>query len=78
MNYSTEKSMPEAVEKERQFSEFFKNVKAILRQCDIKSTEQKWNTKDYELSTILANAQYNVHDRLADNFDTPGAIDQLS
>jgi cysteinyl-tRNA synthetase len=31
MNYTTEKSMPEAVEKERQFSEFFKNVKAILR-----------------------------------------------
>jgi cysteinyl-tRNA synthetase len=38
MNYKTEKSMPEAVEKERQFSEFFKNVKAILRKCDIKST----------------------------------------
>ena len=35
MNYTTEKSMPEAVEKERQFSEFFKNFKAILRQCNI-------------------------------------------
>jgi hypothetical protein len=31
--------MPEAVEKERQFSEFFKNAKAILRQCDIDATE---------------------------------------
>lgn len=39
MNYTTEKAMPEAVEKERQFGEFFKNVKAILRLCDIKSTE---------------------------------------
>jgi hypothetical protein len=39
MNYSTDKSLPEAVEKERRFSEFFKNVKAFLRQCDIKSTE---------------------------------------
>jgi len=38
MNYTTEKSMPEAVEKERQFGEFFKNVKAILRQCNIKDT----------------------------------------
>ena len=38
MNYETDKSMPEAVEKERQFAEFFKNVKAILRQCDIKNT----------------------------------------
>ena len=31
MNYDTKKSMPEAVEKERQFSEFFKSLKAILR-----------------------------------------------
>lgn len=54
MNYSTEKSMPEAVEKERRFNEFFKNVKAFLRQCDIKSTDQKWNTKDYELDALLA------------------------
>lgn len=38
MNYTTEKSMPEAVEKERQFSEFFKNVKATLRQCNLKDT----------------------------------------
>jgi hypothetical protein len=39
MNYSTEKSMPEAIAQERKFSEFFKNVKAIMRQCDIQSTE---------------------------------------
>jgi cysteinyl-tRNA synthetase len=38
MNYTTEKSMPEAVEKERQFSEFFKSVKATLRQCNIADT----------------------------------------
>lgn len=39
MNYTTEKSMPEAVEKERQFAEFFKTIKATLRQCNIKETE---------------------------------------
>lgn len=54
MNYSTEKSMPEAIAKERKFNEFFLNVKAFLRQCDIKSTEQKWNTKDYELDNLLS------------------------
>lgn len=53
-------------------------MKAILRDCDVKTTDQKWNTRDYELSNILANAQYQVHARLADNFDTPGAIDHLS
>ena len=35
MDYSAEKSMVEAVEKERQFAEFFKSVKAILRLCDV-------------------------------------------
>ena len=31
MNYSTEKSMPEAVATEKKFYEFFKNVKAVMR-----------------------------------------------
>jgi cysteinyl-tRNA synthetase len=53
MNYTTEKSMPEAVEKERQFSEFFKTVKAVLRQVDVKSTVQKWNSKDVELNDLF-------------------------
>lgn len=78
MNYTTEKSMPEAVEKERQFSEFFKNVKAILRQCNIKTTVQKWSARDYELNEILTKAQTTVHARLADNFDTAEAVKSLS
>jgi cysteinyl-tRNA synthetase len=39
MNYSPETSFNEAVAKEKQFDEFFKTVKAILRQCDLKNTE---------------------------------------
>jgi len=78
MNYTTEKSMPEAVEKERQCSEFFKNVKAILRQCNIKTTVQKWSARDYELNEILTRAQTTVHARLADNFDTAEAVKSLS
>ena len=50
INYSVEKSLPEAIEKERQFSEFFKSMKAVMRQLDIKSQVQKWNTTDEELS----------------------------
>lgn len=42
MNYDQEKSFQEAIVKEKQFDEFFKTVKAILRQCDIKTTSQKW------------------------------------
>ena len=31
MNYSTDKSMPEAIATEKKFSEFFKSAKAIMR-----------------------------------------------
>ena len=31
MNYSTENSLPEAVSKERKFTEFFRTVKALIR-----------------------------------------------
>jgi cysteinyl-tRNA synthetase len=70
--------MPEAVAKERQFTEFFKNVKAILRSCNIKDTEQKWVARDYELNDIYTKTQKEVHERLADNFDTPAAVNILS
>jgi hypothetical protein len=53
MNYTTEKSMPEAVEKERQFSEFFKTLKATLRQCNIAETSQKWSLRDFELNDVF-------------------------
>jgi hypothetical protein len=47
MNYAPETSFPEAIAKEEQFNSFFKNVKAILRQCNIEKTSQNWNEKDF-------------------------------
>ena len=38
MDYDMETSFDEAKRKEEQFDNFFKNVKAIIRQCDVKST----------------------------------------
>lgn len=64
--------------KERHFYEFFLNVKAFLRKCDIETTEQKWNERDYELNDKLLRTQSLVHDRLADNFDTPETVNLLS
>jgi cysteinyl-tRNA synthetase len=78
MNYTTEKSMPEAVEKERQFAQFFKDVKAILRQVNVKDTNQKWGARDYELNEVYTRAQKIVHESLADNFDTAEAIKVLN
>jgi len=36
MNYTTEKSLPEAVNKERKFTEFFRSVKAATRNNNLK------------------------------------------
>lgn len=77
MNYSPENSLPEAVSKEEQFNSFFKNIKAILRQCNIKDTVQKWNEKDEQLQETLLKKQAAVREALADNFNTPKAIQEL-
>jgi cation transport regulator ChaB len=53
MNYTTEKSLPEAVNKERKFTEFFRNVKAAIRNQSIKDNDQKWNENDEKLSLAL-------------------------
>ena len=42
MNYTTEKTFPEAIGKERQFTEFFRSVKALTRNIEIGKTIQKW------------------------------------
>jgi cysteinyl-tRNA synthetase len=78
MNYTTEKSLPEAVNKERKFTEFFRTVKATTRNIQIKSTSQKWNATDEQLSLALANCQTLVREALCDSFDTPRAVNELS
>lgn len=50
MDYDPKQPFTEAIEKERQFSEFFKNVKAILRQCNVDKTEQKWTDQEFQLN----------------------------
>jgi len=78
MNYTTEKSLPEAVSKERKFTEFFRNVKATTRNIQIKNTVQKWNATDEKLSGDLAICQALVREALSDSFDTPRAVNELS
>lgn len=78
MNYSPDNSFPEAIAKEKQFNEFFKNIKATLRQCNIDKTEQKWNETDENLKAMLFAKQASVRAALCDSFDTPKAISELS
>lgn len=77
MNYDMETSFDEAIRKEEQFDNFFKNVKATLRQCDVKSTTQKWNKVDEKLDSMLHEKEASVRVALCDNFNTPQAITEL-
>jgi len=77
MNYSPEESFPEAIAVENRFDKFFKNVKAVLRQCNIKDSDQMWKAKDYELDALLNTKQASVHEALCDSFNTPKAIAEL-
>lgn len=77
LNFSPQNSFAEAQKKEDQFDQFFHNIKAILRQCNIKDTDQAWKKEDRELHELLDDKMQSVHEALCDNFDTPKAINEL-
>lgn len=78
MNYTTEKTFPEALGKERQFTEFFRSVKALTRNIEIGKTSQRWEQADFELSETLQKHKMAVHEALCDSFDTPKAVEELA
>ena len=78
MNYTTEKTFPEAIIKERQFTEFFRSVKALTRNIEIGKTTQRWEQADFELSDALLKHKNAVHAALCDSFDTPTAVEELA
>jgi len=78
MNFDPEKSMTEAIAKEKQFGEFFKNAKGTIRNFDIKKNPQKWETEDRDLDSKLRKTKEKVHHHLCNNIDTPAVILELS
>lgn len=78
INLTFEKFFEEALEKERQFSEFFKNVKSSMRNSLISKVYQKYNEQDRRLQNIYVEKELLIHNALMDNFDTPLALAELS
>lgn len=72
MDYN-DNSMDEAVGVDRFFSEFFQNVKAKLRELGVEKT-QKWGDVEKKLHDALLECKERVHQALADDLNTPGAI----
>ncbi|KAI0564140.1 Cysteine--tRNA ligase [Gracilaria domingensis] len=79
MNY-TDHGMEEAINLDRSFIDFFGTLKATLRdiaKCDIKTRELRPHQLETELFAELGRCQKAVHQYLADNFDTPGALREI-
>ena len=78
MNFDPETSMKEAIQKEKQFAEFFQQAKGIIRNFDIKKNPQKWTKEDYELNQKLRETKEKVHHHMCNNIDTPSVVSELS
>ncbi|GBG86559.1 hypothetical protein CBR_g41622 [Chara braunii] len=85
MNYGVS-SMAEVQSKEKQLTNFFQNVQVYLRKTQSMTSsspgsslrlETTWNQPERELRRRLLACQQAVEERLADNFDTSGAIQAL-
>ena len=75
MDYS-DGTMTQAVNIEKIFSEYFHNMKAVLRRLGI-SGSQYLSVKEHSLITHLEHAKLSVNDALMDDFDTPKALTAL-
>eukprot|EP01102_Stenamoeba_stenopodia_P014542 TRINITY_DN4838_c0_g1_i1.p1 TRINITY_DN4838_c0_g1~~TRINITY_DN4838_c0_g1_i1.p1 ORF type:complete len:777 (+),score=272.15 TRINITY_DN4838_c0_g1_i1:119-2449(+) len=77
MNFSFS-NIEEARSKEKTFSEFFLTVKNVIRDQGFGiDASQRWEEAEMKLNTTLEQAQLNVHNALADNFDTGSALQAL-
>lgn len=75
MDYG-DNTMVHAIETEKKFVEFFHNVKACLRNHDMKGI-QKWTPEAVTLQRTLGETMKSVDMALRDDFDTPKAMDSL-
>ena len=78
MNYSEENTWGESVAKEKQFTEFFRSVKAHTRGVTIKDSVQKWDDKDFALQAELLRTKKAVRLALCDSFDTSTTVNELA
>lgn len=78
MNYNPDTSLDEARAKDKQFTNFFRTAKGIVRNFDMKTHQQKWNEKDYELNNFYRKQKSLIHHYMCDNFNTPSIIQEAS
>lgn len=70
MDYG-DNTLSRAIVTEKTFTEFFHNVKAVMRAKDMMEQEQRWTSAAVTLQQKLTEAQAAVGAALRDDFDTP-------
>ena len=76
MNYSFT-SIDEAIERERQFNEFFLNLSVKLRETPGNSV-QRWGERERALHSSFEEMRLKIHEYFCDNFATDSVLDELS
>lgn len=76
MDYG-DNTMSHAISIEKIFTEFFHNVKAVLREGKITDV-QRWDDSARELQIVIDNTMASVDNALKDDFDTPTSISVLA
>jgi len=77
MDYG-DNTMNHAMDIEKIFTEFFANVKAVLRKYKTTDCMQKWDEAARKLQLALDAAKKGVDDNLKDDFDTPKSLTTLA
>uniref|UniRef100_A0A8C5LF54 Cysteine--tRNA ligase, cytoplasmic n=1 Tax=Jaculus jaculus TaxID=51337 RepID=A0A8C5LF54_JACJA len=77
LDYSSN-TMESALQYEKFLSEFFLNVKDILRApVDITSQFEKWETEEAELNKTFYDKKAAIHEALCDNVDTRTVMEEM-
>ena len=69
----TENGLNTASNLDKKISEFFKNIKACIRENDLKN-ELKFNDIDLNLNAYFNDVKLKVHQYFCDNFNIPGVV----
>ena len=72
----TENGLTQANTNNKYISEFFQNMKIVIRNNDLKR-DLKYNETDNKLNDFLNETKKNVHEAFCDNFNTPTVISSV-
>ena len=78
MNFNPETSLDEARSKDKEFKNFFRTLKAIIKDFDIKTHDQKLNESDEKLKSLFIEKKQTIHHHLCNNINTADTILELS